>query len=76
MNFCRRLICAPEGVHDRGSCRGSSQYCCDTKRGCGTDTLKIELVSATAGYDESLGGPIVVIKAAPAPRRLSALQFD
>jgi len=51
----------------------SSQYCCDTKRGGKTDTLQIELVSATAGYDESLGGPIVVIKAAP---RLSALQFD
>ena len=46
------------------------------KRGCGTDTLKIELVSATAGYDESLGVPIVVIKAAPAPRVSAPLQFD
>src|SRR5437879_610085 len=39
--------------------------CRDTKRGCGTDPLKIEPVSATAGYDESLGGPLVVIKAGP-----------
>jgi len=34
----------------------SSQYCCDTKRGGKTDTLQIELVSATAGCVESLGG--------------------